>query len=222
MNVEWVEGAALRIAYNDDMAVGGNSLLMGLTTATVLLQRRASYLPVLPEPELVHKTVVVDRAAVIITGKRARLYRPEIRFFEIQNRRAHERFVVEMNSANERFVLLFHPEEYELDHVQISEGPFLSMARLTVTFLVRNDPITYVGFWRFEADSPKYGRMLSLAMEDEVDDRTRATEFLMKTYPSLDKPTVVTVLPNPPILQARLFEIMSYPRYPTYFRRQWW
>lgn len=64
--------------------------------------------------------------------------------------------------------------------------------------------------------------MFSLSMEDEVDDRTRATEFLMKTYPSLDKPTVVTVLPNPPILQARLFEVMPYPRYPTYFRRQWW
>lgn len=83
------------------------------------------------------------------------MYRPEIRFFEIQNRRTHERYIVEMDSANERFVLSLHPGEYELDHVQISEGPFLTMAQLTVTFPVRNDPITYVGIWRFGADSPK-------------------------------------------------------------------
>lgn len=204
------------------MSVGWNALLRGLATTTLLLPGCASYLPAIPDPELVHGTVVVGRASVVITGERARLYMPEIRFFEIQNRRTHERFIVEMNSANERFVLPLHPGEYELDRVQISEGPFLSMAQLTVIFLVKNDLITYVGFWRFGADSPKYGRMLSLSMEDVADDRTRAAEFLMQTYPSLDTQTVVSVLPNPPSFQARLFEVMPYPRYPTYFRRQWW
>jgi len=64
--------------------------------------------------------------------------------------------------------------------------------------------------------------MFSLSMEDEVDDRTRATGFLMQTYSSLDKQMVVTVLPNPLILRTRLFKVMPYPRYPTYFRRRWW
>lgn len=71
---------------------------MGLATPTLLLQGCASYLQAIPDPELVHGTMVVGRAAVAITGERVRLYMPEIRFFEIQNRRTHERFIGEMNS----------------------------------------------------------------------------------------------------------------------------
>jgi hypothetical protein len=130
--------------------------------------------------------------------------------------------MVEIGSNDERFILPLVPGEYELIRVQINEGPFLSMAELASTFSVGRDPITYLGTWRFEVDSPKYGRMVSISMVSDEADRAQAVEALAVNEPSLEASPVATVLPDPPEVQTRLFEVMPYPRVPRYFRRHWW
>lgn len=166
--------------------------------------------------------VAVGRAVAVITGERSRKFEPEIRSFEIVNRETKERFTVEINSDDERFVLPLAPGDYELNRVQISEGPFMSIAQFAAIFSVKQDPITYVGTWRFGIDSPKYGRMVILSMVDDEDDRAEAVHFLTQQYPSLSEGRVATVLPDPSGVQVRLYEVAPYPRYPRYFRRHWW
>ena len=173
-------------------------------------------------PEDVHTTVAVGRAVAVITGERHRIYEPAVRSFEIQNRETGERFTVEIQSDNERFMLSLPTGEYELTRVQINEGPFLSMAQLATTFSVKNDAITYVGTWRFGVDSPKYGRMVNVSMMSDEEDRERASEFVVQAYPLLDRGSAVSSLPQPSALQARLYEVMPYPNVPRYFRRHWW
>jgi len=150
------------------------------------------------------------------------MYQPAVRSFEIQNRQTKERFTVDIQSDNERFILPLAPGDYELTRVQINEGPFLSMAQLTSAFTIGQDPITYLGTWRFGVDSPKYGRMVSISMVSDEEDRAQAAQSLSVMYPSLERADVATVLPEPAELQARLFEVMPYPRYSRYFRRHWW
>ena len=123
---------------------------------------------------------------------------------------------------NERFVLALPPGDYELIRVQINEGPFLSVAQLASGFSIGPHSITYLGTWRFGVDSPKYGRMVSISMVNDEQDLADIVQTLALNDPSLDREVVTTVLPDPPQLQARLFEVMPYPRVPRYFRRHWW
>ncbi len=179
-------------------------------------------LPAVPEEGLVQSNVAVGRVVAVLTGERSRIYEPAVRSFEVQNRRTKERVTVEVESNDERFIVPLEPGDYELIRVQINEGPFLSMAQLGSVFSVGQDPVTYVGIWRFGVDSPKYGRMLSVSMINDEEDRTQALDTLASKDPSLDLRGVTTVLPNPTEQQARLYEVMPYPRVPRYFRRHWW
>jgi hypothetical protein len=140
----------------------------------------------------------------------------------MRNRATNEQFMVEVGADNERFVLALPPGDYELIRVQINEGPFLSIAQLAAGFSIGPDPITYLGTWRFGVDSPKYGRMVSLSIVHDEQDLADIVQTLALNDPSLDREVVTTVLPDPPQLQARLFEVMPYPRVPRYFRRHWW
>ena len=178
--------------------------------------------PAVPEEGLVQSNVAVGRVVAVLTGERSRIYEPAVRSFEVQNRRTKERVTVEVESDDERFIVPLAPGDYELIRVQINEGPFLSMAQLGSVFSVGQDPVTYVGIWRFGVDSPKYGRMLSVSMINDEEDRTQALDTLASKDPSLDLRAVTTVLPNPTEQQARLYEVMPYPRVPRYFRRHWW
>jgi hypothetical protein len=187
-----------------------------------LLQACATEIPTAPEPGTIQSNVAVGRAVAVLTGERSRIYQPAVRSFEIQNRQTKERFTVDIQSDNERFILPLAPGDYELTRVQINEGPFLSMAQLTSAFTIGQDPITYLGTWRFGVDSPKYGRMVSISMVSDEEDRAQAAQSLSVMYPSLERADVATVLPEPAELQARLFEVMPYPRYSRYFRRHWW
>ncbi|HJT20559.1 MAG TPA: hypothetical protein VJ746_08815 [Nitrospira sp.] len=197
-------------------------ILKGILGASMLMQGCATHLPATPEPESVHGSVAIGRAVTVLTGDRARIYEPALRSFEIQNQATKERFTVELESDDEEFVLPLSPGQYELTRVQISEGPFLSMAQIDSTFAIGNDPITYIGTWRFGVDSPKYGRMVSVSMVTNEDDRNEVAQAARETYPSLQHGPIASVLPNPPDLQTRLFEVMPYPRVPRYFRRHWW
>lgn len=194
----------------------------GLAGCMWLLQACAHELPALPEPGTVESNVAIGRAVAVLTGERSRIYEPTVRSFEIQNSHTRERFTVEIKSDNERFILPLSPGDYELIRVQINEGPFLSMAQLNSNFSIGHDPITYLGTWRFGVDSPKYGRMVSISMVSDEEDLAQAAQSLGLMYPPLDRAVVATVLPDPSELQARLFEVMPYPRYPRYFRRHWW
>ena len=181
-----------------------------------------SEIPTVPEEGILQSNVTVGRVVAVLTGERRRIYEPAVRSFEVQNRQTKERYTVEIESDNERFILPLSPGDYELIRVQINEGPFLSIAELASTFSVGRDPVTYLGTWRFGVDSPKYGRMVSVSMISDEEDRAEVLETLTLNNPSLDGAVVATVLPAPTQVQARLYEVMPYPRIPRYFRRHWW
>ncbi|HEX8749549.1 MAG TPA: hypothetical protein VF732_00425 [Nitrospira sp.] len=187
-----------------------------------LLQACTTDLPTVPEAGTIQSNVAVGRVVVALTGERSRIYQPALRSFEIENRQTKERFTVEIESDNERFILPLTPGDYELTRVQINEGPFLSMAQLNSNFTVGQEPILYLGTWRFGVDSPKYGRMVSISMVSDEEDRAQAAQSLGLIYPSLDGADMATAIPAPAELQTRLFEVMPYPRVPRYFRRHWW
>ena len=144
---------------------------MVCTLASVgMLQSCRTELPAVPEADTVRSNVVVGRAMAVITGERSRMYEPAVRSFEIPNRQTEERLTVQMDSDNERFLLPLVPGDYELIRVQISEGPFMSVAQLNFQFSVGAAQVTYLGMWRFGVDSHKYGRMISIsiASDDET------------------------------------------------------
>ncbi len=198
------------------------ALLSSCAAGLLLLQACANEIPAVPGDRTVQSNVAVGRVFAVLTGERSRIYQPAVRSFELQNRQTKERFMVEMESSEERFILPLSPGDYELIRVQINEGPFLSMAELASTFSVGQDAVTYLGTWRFGVDSPKYGRMVSLSMINDEQDRARVLNTLALSDPSLQVDAVATALPDPAEVQARLYEVMPYPRVPRYFRRHWW
>jgi hypothetical protein len=182
----------------------------------------ATGMPSLVEVPEKNRPLVMGRVVAVVTGESSRMYGPKVRFFEIEEVRTRERFNVEIKSEDRHFVIGLSPGDYHLNRVQISEGPFMSMAEMNASFSVRQDPLTYLGTWRFGVDSPRYGRMLALSIVMDADDRSRAESFLVQQYPSFEGVPVTLVLPDPPTMEARLYEVMPYPRYPSYFRRHNW
>ncbi len=164
----------------------------------------------------------MGRVVTIITGELQRVYAPELRSFEVVNTESQERFKVDVQSEDEYFSLSLPPGHYELNRVQISEGPFLSMAQLSASFVLKPGMMTFLGTWRFGVDSPKYGRQVVVSMIHDEQDQARAQQFVKDTYPTFNAGSLVMLIPEPSHEEARLFEVMPYPRYPNYFRRHWW
>jgi hypothetical protein len=192
--------------------------------ALMAMQSCATPLPPAPPPnaEGLTPTVALGRAVAVITGERQRIYEPQLRSMELINRDTKDRYTVKLESEDRHFVLSLLPGEYELNRVQISEGPFLSMANVSASFMIGQEPITYLGTWRFGVDSPKYGRMVAVSMVLNEDERTAALTYIKAQYPELDVTPVADVLPQPSTTETRLYEVMPYPRYPRYFRRHLW
>ena len=186
-----------------------------------LLTGCATELPVSPESSKIKTPVVFGRTIALLTGETSRWYQPKVRFFELMNRQTLERFSVEVGSDDAMFVLQLPAGEYALTRVQISEGPFMSMADYASTFQVGAEPLTYVGTWRFGIDSPRYGRMIVISAVRDQQEQAQAQRTLFEQYPALDGEMVAAVLPTPTEVETRLYEVMPYPRYPTYFRRHW-
>lgn len=182
----------------------------------------ATELPVTVAETDVSGTLVVGRVVTIITGASQRVYAPALRSFEVINTESQERFKVNVQSEDEYFALSLPPGHYELNRVQISEGPFLSMAQLSASFGLKSDVMTFLGTWRFGVDSPKYGRQVVVSMIHDEQDQERAQQFVKDTYPTFNARSLVMLLPEPSHEEARLFEVMPYPRYSRYFRRHWW
>jgi hypothetical protein len=188
----------------------------------MILSGCATELPVRVAEADVSGTLVVGRVVTLITGELQRIYSPVLRSFEVTNRESQERFKVYVKSEDKYFSLSLAPGHYEINRVQISEGPFLSMAHLTVSFVLKPDVMTFLGTWRFGVDSPKYGRRVIVSMIYDEQDQKRAQQFVKDSYPAFYTRPMVTLIPNPSHEEARLFEVMPYPNYPRYFRRHWW
>lgn len=182
----------------------------------------ATELPVtVPEAE-VSGTLVVGRVVTLITGESRRMYLPKLRSFEVINTESQERFKVDVQSEDGYFSLSLPAGPYELNRLQISEGPFLSMAQLSANFVLRPGVKTFLGTWRFGVDSPKYARRVVVSMIHDERDQERAQQFVKDRYPTLEASSLVMLIPEPSHEETRLFEVMPYPRYSRYFRRHWW
>jgi len=190
---------------------------MSLSCAACVAQ-----LPPLAEVAEPADGLVVGRVSAALTGERARKYEPEVRSFEVEHQKSRERYNVEIKSDDRRFSMALPPGDYRLNRVQISEGPFMSMAQLDAVFSVEPNVMTYVGTWRFGVDSPKYGRKVLLSMIEDEQDMAQAEQSLKERFPDFTGAPTVKRLPDPSQSEARLYEVMPYPRYQRYFRRHNW
>jgi len=193
-----------------------------LITSLLLVTGCATELPVAPDQPQPDKAIAFGRTMALLTGETSRSYLPRVRFIEIMSRRTLERYSIEIDSDDKMFILQLQPGEYVFTRVQIGEGPFMSMADYDSSFEVGRESLTYLGTWRFGIDSPRYGRMIVLSVVRDQQEEAAAQQALFKQYPELDGQKMTLALPSPNEAQTRLYEVMPYPRYPTYFRRQWW
>lgn len=166
--------------------------------------------------------LVVGRVVTTLTGGPERVFPPELRSFEVVNTESQKRFKVDVKSADEYFSLSLPPGNYELSRVQISEGPFLSMAQLSAGFALKPDVMTFLGTWHFGVGSPKYGRQVIVSMIYDEQDQEVAQQFVKDMYPTFNARSPVILVPEPSHEEARLYEVMPYPHILGYFRRQWW
>ena len=196
--------------------------LVFLLTVVAGLWGCVTQLPALIDPQDVPGGLVVGRVTTTLTGDRSRRFSPAVRFIEVEAEASRKRFQVEINSRDRYFAVNLPSGHYRLTRVQITEGPFMSMADVSVTFQLDATAITYVGTWRFGVDSPGYGRMIVVSVLADQAEREKAQEFLDAQYPRLEGSSMVEVLPHPTEVETRLYEVMPYPRYPRYFRRHWW
>ena len=181
-----------------------------------------THVPPMVDPAEVTNGLVVGRVVTFLTGERSRRYLPEMRFLELEHQDSSKRYQVEVESPDQHFALSLPPGRYRLTKVQVSEGPFLSMADLDMRFSVGSGAITYVGTWRFGVDSPRYGRMVVASVVADQAETAGTRAFLIDRYPEFQGRPIVERLPRPSQAEARLYEVMPYPRYTRYFRRHWW
>jgi hypothetical protein len=197
------------------LALAGALCLVGLQGCVTDAQT------VLPEQEG-QKILLVARVLAVITGDRARRFEPEVRQIEMLHIPTGERFNVTPQGQDEVLAVFLPPGRYEINRVQINEGPFLSMAQLSSSLSVEGSAVIWGGTWRFGVDSPRYGRMVLLSMVLEDEARHRAERKIREDYPSLASEPMTAALPLPAETETRLYEVMPYPRYPRYFRRHIW
>ena len=188
----------------------------------LILSACATELPVRVSESDLSGTLAVGRVVTNITGKRQRIYPPELRSIEVINLENQERFRVNVQSVDEYFSLTLPPGTYEVNRVQISEGPFLSIAQLSARFVLKPNVMNFLGTWHFGVDSPKSGRQVVVSMSHNEQDQERARQFVKDTYPTLHARDSVMLIPQPSYDEARLYEVMPYPRILGYFRRHWW
>lgn len=96
------------------------------------------------------------------------------------------------------------------------------MAQLSDSFSIGNEPIVFVGTWRFGVDSPRYGRMALVSMMAEDAIREQAEHTVRTQYPTLAAEPLITANPLLAKMETRLYEVLPYPRYPKYFQRDVW
>lgn len=188
----------------------------------IILSGCATELPVTVAEADVSGILVVGRVVTTITGESQRVYPLELRSFEVINTESEGSYKIYVKSEDEYFSLSLAPGHYKINRVQISEGPFLSMAQLSGNFVLEPDVMTSLGTWRFGVDSPKFGRQVMVSMIHDEQDQKRAKQFVKDSYPTFDAKPMVILIPEPSHEEARLYEVMPYPRILGYFCRHWW
>ncbi|WP_455245270.1 hypothetical protein [Petrachloros mirabilis] len=199
-----------------------NSLAIFLSSVVFLLAACTTNLPQITESVGQGESLVTGRVATVIAGERARIYLPDLRRLELVNRHTDERFSVLFKSGDQLFALSLAPGDYRVNRIQISEGPFLSMANVDVEFFVEPGVVTDLGTWRFGVDSPRYGRMVALSIVEHDSSQDLKANLPELGYPEQERLPTKRVMPYPSQSQARLYEVMPYPRYSRYFRRHNW
>ena len=214
---------SLEISYNFpvNMKLGRVQLVFVLPVVAGLWGC-VTQLPALIDPQDVTGGLVMGRVTLAVSEERSRRFSPAVQFVEVEAQASHNRFPVESNSLVRHFAAHLPSGQYRLTRVQITEGPFMSMADVAMTFPVDATAITYVGTWRFEIDSPRYGRMIVVSVVADQAETVQAQDFLDGRYPMFKGSSMAETLPQPTQIEARLYEIMPYPRYSRYFRRHWW
>lgn len=182
----------------------------------------AREIPSLVDQARVPGNVTIGRVLAVNIGERTRRYPPEVRAFEVEDRRTNERFTIRIDAGDRQFVIPLTSGDYLLRRVQVTEGPFMSMAELAIPFSVGKGPVSYVGTWRFGVGSPGYGRMVSVSIVFDQQDMIQTLDFFHREYPNLAHQPVEEMRGEPPLAAVRLFEVMPYPRIHRYFRRHWW
>ena len=210
------------VPYNFTMNKVKLFLILSIGGLILSLSSCATELPSLVHRDHIGDNLVVGRVLTVSTGERARRYAPELRFFELEAEDTSHRYQIDVRSADQFFVVDLPPGRYQLTRIQISEGPFMSMADVDMKFSVGAGTITHVGGWRFGIASPQYGRMLIVSASMDEEETTRVREFLAEHYSLVNMHSMVVSVPQPSQIEARLYEVMPYPRYPRYFRRHWW
>lgn len=210
-----------QVSYNFIMKIIG--LFKGMLFAVLAMSVSgcAIELPAIAQHDQAQGNLVMGRAVTVLTGERSRRYVPQLRFFELESLDSSQRYQIEIQSADQPFVLDLPVGQYRLIRAQFSEGPFLSMAELPMTFSVVPGAMTYVGTWRFAVDAPGYGRDVVLSVIGNEAERLAAHGFLHKRYANYNEHLLVERFPQPSQVNARVYEVMPYPRYSRYFRRHW-
>lgn len=167
--------------------------------------------------------LVAVRAIAVITGDRERRFGPEVRHVELRQQQSGKRYNVTVEADDKVVTFFLPPGEYDITRVQISEGPFLSIAQLSASFSIDGgEEMIFMGTWRFGIDSPRYGRMVLVSMIPEEDTRQQVERTVRTQYPAFAGKSLSTVIPSPTEIETRLFEVLPYPRYPKYFQRHLW
>lgn len=189
---------------------------------SALLFGCATNLPQVAETVGQGESLVAGQVLAVITGETTREYQPEVRMFELINQTSGERLSVGLESGTGTFSLSLAHGNYTLSRVQISEGPFMSMAELAVEFLVEQDVVTYLGMWRFGVGSPKYGRMVVLSIVDDKKIDEVLDSLVKERYSEQMLQPRKIVMAQPAQVETRLYEVKSYPGDLPYFRRHFW
>ncbi len=162
------------------------------------------------------------RVLTVLADRPGRLYDPALQLMEVRHRASGNRYRVEVGADDKFLVFPLPSGEYEVTRVQISEGPFLSMAEPSMVFHIEPEGVTYLGRWRLAVQSPRYGRNVLVSVLQPDEGQTEDWQALTEEYPERTATPVMVAGVTPTALETRLYEVMPYPRYPPYFRRHLW
>ncbi len=160
-------------------------------------------------------SLVFGRIASDLSGPSNRRYHPEVRFFEITNRQTRQRYRVDVEAKDSSFYLPLPDGEYEVTRIQIQEGVFRSMAQLSLTFHIEGKGIYDSGYWDVQISSPYYDRKMTISVSANPDS---SKDLSPSDYPELSHLPITSLSLNPEVYEARLFEVVPYPRF-RYFMR---
>ncbi len=124
----------LEVSYNFpvNMKLGMVQLVFVLTVVPGLWGC-VTQLPAWIDPQDVTEGLVIGRVVTIVTEDRSLRFSPAVQFVEVEDQASHNRFQVEINSPDRHVATNLPSGQYQLTRVQISEGPFISMADVSMT-----------------------------------------------------------------------------------------